>query len=196
LLFAELLKLNRLVYIPTTSTSSRIFAREQNYTWQAGRPNRGIVQGAAVQALAAGPTPPMIGPPPPAGERGILVAWDPVMQKERWHTSGGGGTNGGTVTTAGNLVFQVIPDGRLIAYSADKGEKLWEVQTGLKSGMGPPITYQLDGRQYVALMGGTGVVVPVNPPPAGTPATPAVVPVLPELLTFVLDGKASLPSSH
>ena len=86
----------------------------------------------------------------------MLVAWDPVTQKERWRTPGGGGIGGGTVTTAGNLVLQVIPDGRLLAYSADKGEKLLDVQTGLRGGMGPPITYVFDGKQYVALMGGTG----------------------------------------
>lgn len=133
------------------------------------------------------------------------------------------------MTTAGNLVFQVIPDGRLMAYSADKGEKLLEVQTGLRGGMGPPITYQVDGKQYVSLMGGTGPVV-FGPPPGGggaagrggpnapgaatvvngipvtagvapaPPATPApggrggIAPVLPKLLTFVLDGKAPLPT--
>ena len=69
---------------------------------------------------------------------------------------GGGGIGGGTMTTAGNLVFQVLSDGRLVAYSADKGEKLLEIQTGLRSGMGPPITYRVDGKQYVALMGGVG----------------------------------------
>ena len=87
------------------------------------------------------------------------MAWDPIAQTQRWQAPGGGGIGGGTVTTAGNLVFQVIPDGRLMAYSADKGEKLLEVQTGLRGGMGPPITYQLDGKQYVSLMGGTGPVV-------------------------------------
>ena len=65
-------------------------------------------------------------------------AWDPVKQKERWHTIGGGGIGGGTVTTAGNLVFQVIPDGRLVAYRADTGEKLLDIKTGLRGGMGPP----------------------------------------------------------
>ena len=83
------------------------------------------------------------------------MAWDPVTQKERWRTPGGGSIGGGTVTTAGNLVFQVINDGRLMAYTADKGEKLFEVQTGLRGGMGPPITYMLDGKQYVALVGGS-----------------------------------------
>jgi hypothetical protein len=103
----------------------------------------------------------------------MLVAWDPVTQKERWRTPGGGGIGGGTVTTAGNLVFQVIPDGHLVAYSADKGEKLLDVNTGLRGGMGPPITFMLDGKQYVALAGGTGSLFGnrgAAPGPAPAPA--------------------------
>jgi len=113
-----------------------------------------------------------------------LMAWDPVTQKERWRAPGGGGIGGGTVTTAGNLVFQVIPDGRLVAYRADTGEKLLEIKTELRGGMGPPITYELDGKQYVSLMGGTGLVkrrADAPPPPADAPA-----PAQPKLLTFVL----------
>jgi quinohemoprotein ethanol dehydrogenase len=79
-----------------------------------------------------------------------------VAQKERWRAPVGGGSGGGTLTTAGNLVFQVINDGRLFAYRADTGEKLLEMPTGVRGGMGPPITYMLDGKQYVALMGGQG----------------------------------------
>jgi hypothetical protein len=67
-----------------------------------------------------------------------------------------------------NLVFQ----------AAHKGEKLPEIQTGLRGGTGPPITYQIAGKQYVWVMGGTG--------PA--PAPPANPPMLPKLLAFVLDG--------
>ena len=116
------------------------------------------------------------------------MAWDPVAQQMRWRMPGGGGIGGGTMTTAGNLVFQVLSDGRLLAYSADKGEKLLEIQTGLSSGMGPPITYRLDGRQYVALMGGVGTVTLGNAGP-GNSATP----FSPKLLTFALDvpGSAS-----
>ncbi len=101
------------------------------------------------------PSPPATGPEPlgDSGPRGALVAWDPVAQTMRWRMPGGGGIGGGTLTTAGNLVFQSINDGRLVAYSADKGEKLAEIQTGLRSGMGPPITYRVDGKQYVALHG-------------------------------------------
>jgi len=127
----------------------------------------------------------------------MLVAWNPVTQKEHWRTPGGGSTGGGTVTTAGNLVFQVIPDGHLVAYSADKGEKLLDIQTGLRGGMGPPITYMLDGKQHVSLLGGQGIVLPplpgAPPPPAGTPPPGPTVP--PKLLTFVLDGKAPLPGN-
>ena len=119
----------------------------------------------------------------------MLVAWDPVAKTSRWQTTGGGSIGGGTVTTAGNLVIQVIPDGRLFAYSADKGEKLLEIQTGLKGGMGPPMTYMLDGKQYIALMGGTGPVVARNAEPGAAPPAATAQTVFPKLLTFVLDGR-------
>jgi len=206
-----------LVYIPTTTGSSASFAIDPAFAYKQGKTNLGIVRGAgglppgmaadvpgaggaSQPAAASRPSPPAIGPTPVEGQRGVLLAWDPVTQKERWRTPGGGGIGGGTVTTAGNLVFQVIPDGRLMAYSADTGQKLLEIQTGMRAGMGPPITYQIDGKQYVSLMGGTGRIAPRDPPANGGPAAAAAEgaaaptsPALPKLLTFVLDGKASLP---
>ena len=125
-----------------------------SWTYQAEakyNPRPGMMTGTVRPMPAATvPPPPAIGPEPlgDSGPRGALVAWDPVAQQMRWRQPGGGGIGGGTLTTAGNLVFQVVNDGRLLAYSADKGEKLLEIQTGLKSGMGPPITYRLDGKQY------------------------------------------------
>ena len=105
------------------------------------------------------------------GERGgILLAWDPIAQQERWRKSGGGSIGSGTVTTAGNLVFQTITDGRLMAYTADTGEQLLEIQTGQRSGMGPPMTFSLDGRQYVTLMGGRGAGAAAPAPGGGQPA--------------------------
>jgi len=171
-----------LVYVPTSTTSSGTYTVDPNFTYVPGRSNTGLLRGnrggggatpaadnrgaAPQQPATPAKTLPAIGPTPPEGQRGMLVAWDPVTQKERWRTPGGGGIGGGTVTTGGNLVFQVINDGRLMAYSADKGEKLLEVQTGLRGGMGPPITFMLDGKQYVALAGGTGQI---PPPPGGGP---------------------------
>jgi quinohemoprotein ethanol dehydrogenase len=116
----------------------------------------------------------------------VAEAWDPVNQKLIWRTAGGGGIGGGTVTTAGNLVFQTINDGRLLAYSADKGEKLLEIQTG-RIGLGPPITYAVDGKQYVAMMGGSGRLASVVGPNDAKVDNP------PLLFVFELDGKTPLP---
>src|SRR5207244_1812731 len=152
-----------LVYIPVSTASSRTFLVEPNFVYQQGRMNTGVPRGG--RGAPANPrVPSMIGPTPPEGQRGgTLVAWDPVTQRVRWTTPGGGGAGGGTVTTAGNLVLQTINDGRLVAYSADKGEKVLDIQTELRGGMGPPITYLPDGKQYIALMGGTGAAPQPRP---------------------------------
>ncbi|HEY7389513.1 MAG TPA: PQQ-dependent dehydrogenase, methanol/ethanol family [Bryobacteraceae bacterium] len=180
-----------LVYIPSNPNGSQTLAIDEKFEYHPDRKNLGINR-AAAPAAGAGktpPSPPAIGPEPVEGQRGVLMAWDPITQKERWRANGGGSIGGGTVTTAGNLVLQVVPDGRLMAYSADKGEKLLEVQTNLHGGMGPPITYMLDGKQYVTFLGGTGVITT-----AGPARETAGSPVLPKMLTFVLDGKAPLPA--
>jgi hypothetical protein len=125
-----------------------------------------------------------------------------VTQTERWRREGGGASGGGTITTAGNLVLQVLPDGRLLIYSADKGEKLHEINTQLRQGMGPPITYMLDGKQYIAIPGGRGVVPPPPAPPGGaaaggpapapagggnSAAGPAAPPVPPRIVTYAIN---------
>jgi quinohemoprotein ethanol dehydrogenase len=175
-----------LTYIPTSTNNSFTYAAEAAFNPQPGRMT-GTVR---PMPAATREPPPAIGPEPIEGPggRGALVAWDPVAQQMRWRKPGGGGIGGGTMTTAGNLVFQTINDGRLMAYSADKGEKLLELQTGLRSGMGPPITFQLDGRQYIALLGGVGSASAGNAGP-GNSATP----FSPKLLTFVLGGRVPLP---
>jgi quinohemoprotein ethanol dehydrogenase len=171
-----------LVYIPTTY-ASWTFAANDTMTY-APYGDTGLAPGFP---SARPNSMPIIGPQPLGTERGVLEAWDPVNQKLVWRTPGGGGIGGGTVTTAGNLVIQVINDGRLLAYTADKGEKLFEIQTG-RTGMGPPITYQVDGKQYVALMGGLG-----GPAPTGAPKD-AKVEHPPLLFVFELDGKTPLPA--
>ena len=148
--------------------------------------NTGVPRGG--RGASANPrVPSSIGPIAAEGQRGgVLQAWDPVTQKERWRAPGGGGAGGGTMSTAGNLLFQVINDGRLLAYASDKGEKLLDLQTGLRGGMGPPITFMLDGKQYIALLGGTGQAGGGR----GGDAAPAMKP---RLLVFALDRKEGLP---
>jgi quinohemoprotein ethanol dehydrogenase len=171
-----------LVYIPTTYGS---------WTYAAGDAvieGPGGATGLAPDFLSPRPNSmPLLGPAPLPKQSGVLEAWDPVRRKLAWRMPGGGGMGGGVVSTAGNLVFQTINDGRLLVYSADKGEKLFELQTG-RTGMGPPITYEVAGIQYVALLGGIGRSVMVAGP------TDAQVPAPPLLFVFALDGKAPLPT--
>jgi quinohemoprotein ethanol dehydrogenase len=90
--------------------------------------------------------------PPTWGE---LKAWDPIGQKAVWSVKHPGSFNGGVLTTAGNLVFQGTGDGRFAAYAADTGERLWEVlvRVGI---VAPPVSYELDGVQYVSVLAGWG----------------------------------------
>jgi quinohemoprotein ethanol dehydrogenase len=167
-----------LVYIP---------ASYQSFPYQA---QAEFKPGTTGYVRPSGPTKiiePAFGPEPPEGARGGLQAWDPVSQRLKWNLEGGGGIGGGTVTTAGNLVFQTINDGRFRAISADKGEILYEVRTG-RTGMAPPITYEVDGKQYVAFGGGLGrpaTIVGPNNAPVDNP---------PIMFVFTLDGKAEMPA--
>ena len=80
----------------------------------------------------------------------MLVAWDPVAQKERWRVELQ--PAGGMLSTAGNLVFGSDAAGRFMALNAETGEILWEQR--LAGAAATPVTYELDGRQYVALLAG------------------------------------------
>lgn len=88
---------------------------------------------------------------------GRLLAWDPVAQKEAWRVEHVSPWNGGTLTTAGNLVFQGTADGRMVAYNAKDGAKVWETPTGTGV-VAAPMTYLVDGKQYVSVAVGWGGV--------------------------------------
>jgi quinohemoprotein ethanol dehydrogenase len=129
------------------------------------------------------PSPPSIGPDVTGT---YLFAWDPVNQVEKWRKPGGGTGQGGTLSTGGNLVFQTLPDGRLMAYKADNGDELLELRMGPENGIGPPMTYMLDGKQYVAVQAGQGPGQPQGfgggtvPNPKGPP------PPAPKLLVYTV----------
>jgi quinohemoprotein ethanol dehydrogenase len=130
---------------------------------------------------------PSFGPEPVKDARGGLQAWDPVNQKLKWNIEGGGGIGGGTVTTAGNLVFQTINDGRFRAVRADNGEILYENKVG-RTGMAPPITYEVDGKQYVAFGGGLGRAATIVAPNNAKTDNPPI------MFVFALDGNAEMPT--
>jgi PQQ-dependent dehydrogenase (methanol/ethanol family) len=95
--------------------------------------------------------------PPKSTPFGRLVAWDPIAQKERWRVEQVSPWNGGTLTTAGNLVFQGTADGRFVAYDARDGKKLWEAPTGTGV-IAAPSTFLVDGKQFVSIAVGWGGV--------------------------------------
>lgn len=92
---------------------------------------------------------------------GRLIAWDPIHQREAWGFDYPEPWNGGLLTTAGNLVFQGDTKGNLRAFAADKGEVLWTTNVGMPI-MASPISFELDGEQYVAVVGGYGGAYPLT----------------------------------
>ena len=143
---------------------------------------------------------PMIGPADKDGNLYSgpwLIAIDPSTHNIKWRVQGGGNV-GGALTTAGNLVFQSLSNGQLLAYKADTGDKLFEIATNQTAGQGPPITYMVDGKQYVAVAGGSGPrgggrgatagAAGAGAAPAGPP------PVYPRVYVYTLDGKAENPT--
>jgi quinohemoprotein ethanol dehydrogenase len=125
------------------------------------------------------------GVPPKAPAYGRLLAWDPVKQKEAWRVDYPAPWNGGTLTTAGNLVFQGTADGRFVAYDASSGKLLWETPTGTGV-VAAASTYMLDGVQYVSVAVGWGGVFGIADR-ATQLRSPGTV------YTFALGGNAKLP---
>jgi quinohemoprotein ethanol dehydrogenase len=172
--------LTGLVYIPGQETSS-VYRVDPNFSYNRGSRNTGIGFGLGQpirqpdgqSAPLAEPT--VVAKEPEGAENqpkatgGFLLAWDPKTQRERWRLPGTGGINGGggTLTTGGNLVFHGP-----VAYNSETGEKLWE--TDLGGNNVTPISYMLDGKQYLTLFARS---YPDN-----------------RLFTFVLDGKEPVPS--
>ena len=87
--------------------------------------------------------------------KGFLTAWDPVTQEPKWKIEHSMSWNGGLLSTGGNLVFQGRADGQFAAYSADKGELLWEFPADIGI-IAAPVTYEIDGEQYVTIVAGWG----------------------------------------
>jgi PQQ-dependent dehydrogenase (methanol/ethanol family) len=129
----------RLVYLPMQNNQSWYDMVQVDY--RQGQWNTGTARGADV---VRPPAPPLRGP------AGALKAWDPVTNREVWRFETDG-QNGGALTTAGGLVFWGTRN-RIVALDAEAGRLLWEAPVGDQPAT--PVTYELDGRQYVTIMGG------------------------------------------
>ena len=95
----------------------------------------------------------------PGGHGGGLKAWDPVAQKTVWMNKNSLPFNGGTMTTASGLVFAGDIQGMFRAFDGKTGKELWKFNTG--SGItAAPMTYTIDGKQYVAVVSGRTQSIP------------------------------------
>ncbi len=141
-------------------------------------------------AAAAMPADPKVRAGAAAATTGALIAWDPVLQQQRWRVDFKGPWNGGLLATAGGLVFQGNSAKEFAAYDATQGKKLWSTnaQTGI---IAAPITYTVKGEQYVAVMAGWGGVWALAPGVLTEVAGP--VRNISRLLVFKLGGTAQLP---
>ena len=173
-----------LTYIPVNEVGFN-FKSPDDFEFKNQAPNYGI------DMLAAGmPQDPKIKKAILDSVKGKLVAWDPIRQKQAWAIDRPGPWNGGTLATAGNLVFEGTAGGQFEAYRADTGEKVWsfDAQTGVIAG---PVTYTVKGEQYVAVLAGWGGVFPLA---AGEVAFKSGhVRNISRVLAFKLGGKATLP---
>ena len=172
-----------LVYLPATN-NNYYFEKIGDYDYQAGRWNTGTELGSSGDR----PERPQL-----KGPANLLLAWDPAENREAWRVPATGG-HGGTMTTGGNLVFWGTGT-RLAALDARTGLELWSAEVG--RGAGSPVTYSVDGRQYVSVAAGlvTGGGAPyvstfaldAQAGPAGQEAQEALTTAAPEEVG--LDGE-------
>jgi quinohemoprotein ethanol dehydrogenase len=172
------------MYLQASANASTRYIPRESFQFVKGMDYLGLyhfVQHAPNEA------PPKEDPNAPRPES-YLLAWDPVAQKAAWKSPGGGG---GVLATAGNLVFQghgrEVVMGRLSAHRADTGEQLWSFDTpnAIETA---PISYSVDGQQYILAATGAGGV--------SIAASPQVVRQrqFGRLVAFKLDGTATLPA--
>jgi quinohemoprotein ethanol dehydrogenase len=168
-----------LVYLAAKTGTEFVHAPDAKWKYNADRDNVGLdadYNGPLNDALSKAPE-----------STGELVAWDPVQEKAAWRAKYPTAEGGGALATAGNLVFQGRADGILAAYRANDGKQLWTFDAGTGI-IGPPVTYLVNGVQYVSVLAGWGGG-------AGGFNTPGSGPIKPgygRMVTFMIDGKATL----
>ncbi|MEN9705110.1 MAG: hypothetical protein RLZZ393_989 [Pseudomonadota bacterium] len=161
----------KLIYMPVVETSTA-FAPDPGYVAREGVANAGIgrVSPTIYNDLHSDA---------PKQSRAFLVAWDPVARREVWRSGNRGTVASGVLSTAGGLVFQGAQQGEFAAFRDTTGEKLWSAdpQAGV---VAAPISYTVDGEQYIAQLAGYGTRDYYTPNRS-------------RLLVYKLGGTAKLP---
>ena len=176
-----------LVFVPAMRNLSVYSSSPEDYQYLSGPHwNTGQNETAAADSPMGSLDPVSLAPVVDALMQGMLIAWDPIQQAPRWIEPLPTMWNGGVLATAGGLAFQGNGSGDLVAYRAEDGARLWRYQapTGI---VAPPITYQIEGEQYLAVLAGwggaVGLVLAQAEAKTGNEGT---------LLVFKLGGEAEL----
>jgi quinohemoprotein ethanol dehydrogenase len=172
----------QLVYIPARENASN-YGRDTS--WKYNQVGFGTGNGWNL-SIGTDPTKPMRYDSATKNfPRGMLIAWNPVLKKEVWRVPQSADWNGGVLATATDVVFQGTAQGDLIAYDAANGKELWKINLG-GGILAPPVTYALDGIQYLTVAagwgGGYGMKKKFTPLQEG------------RVFTFSLSGKANMPT--
>jgi alcohol dehydrogenase (cytochrome c)/quinohemoprotein ethanol dehydrogenase len=115
------------------------------------------------------------------------------MQREVWRVEREGAANGGVLSTKGGLVFQGTGSGEFAALDARTGTRRWSAQT--QTGViAAPISYMVDGVQYVGITVGTGGSWAMSG--SETKAKGNSLPNISRLLVYALGGAAQLPPAE
>jgi quinohemoprotein ethanol dehydrogenase len=171
-----------LVYIPA-SENSAYYVGTDKYEFVQGIDNPGVILGAVPPSARDGASARQV-----SRDAAYLLAWDPVSKKAQWRTNVRGG--GGVLVTGGDLIFQgriregVL--GELAAFRTADGQEVWNYKTP-NAILQSPITYSIDGEQYVTAAsgaGGSGILFGLEPARARQVG---------RLVTFKLNGTAKLP---
>ena len=178
--------LTGIVYLPAQETAFPYMSEDDQ------TPAKLAVNLGVDTKVAALPDDPAIIDQVKAATKGFLLAWDVAAAEPRWRVEYPGAWNGGTLSTAGGLVFQGTASGFLHAYDAHTGERLWQhpTNTGV---VAAPISYQIDGEQYVSVSAGWGGIFPLMTGVLAQDSAGAKAVNNSRLLTFKLGGKAILP---
>lgn len=169
-----------LVYIPSNEAASKFSLEPEGFQYDPKGYNLGTTTMRDRKDV------------PEGAIRSFLDAWDPVKQSRAWRVPLSRAYNGGILSTAGNLVFQGTADGKFVAYQANSGTQLWsfDAPTGI---LAAPITYEIDGVQYVSVLAGWGGGFPLLT--GGSEARAAgITHNSGSLLTFRLNGSAQIAS--
>ncbi|MGB1117612.1 MAG: PQQ-dependent dehydrogenase, methanol/ethanol family [Parvibaculales bacterium] len=176
-----------LVYIPALENPlvydvEHDFKATGRFKYIEGGWNTGIEFGRIMEILGEHPD------LPPG--KGYITAFDPLTGKTHWTREHGTHWNGGTLSTAADLVFQGNGDGYFVAYDAKNGDELWKVNT-YTSIIAPPITYSVGGEQYVAIQVGSGGAAGLTEGDIAMPAS-AKFGNFGRMLVFKLNGGLSI----